>query len=142
MRRSSWASDGAMQDQRPNCEMQIRVRYAECDPMGVLHHAKFFEYFEIGRTELLRRSGVSYRDCETAGYFFVVVKLACYYRAPARYDDVLTLVTRLERIRRARIDHSYRMTRDGVLICEASSTLACVDRKGRPTPIPDHVFPR
>jgi acyl-CoA thioester hydrolase len=132
-------ADAGAGDDLPSCEIQIRVRYPECDPMGVLHHARFFEYFEMGRIELLRRTGVTYRECEERGYVFAVTKVACQYHAPARFDDVLSLVTRIERMTRARIDHSYRLMRDGVLICEATTTVACLDRTGRPQLIPDFV---
>jgi len=121
------------------CELRIRVRYAESDPMGYLHHAKYLEYFEMGRTELLRRNGVCYRDCERKGVFFVVARIECRYRAPARYDDLLTLTTRLVRMSRARIDHEYQLKRDGLILCEARSTLACVDRQGRVIPIPESI---
>jgi acyl-CoA thioester hydrolase len=122
-----------------SCEIEIRVRYAECDPMGYLHHSKYFEYFEIGRTELLRLSGVRYRDLEERGILFVVAKVACRFRRPARYDDVLTLQVEITRQTRARIDHAYRLYREGVLLCEAESTLACVDRKGQILPIPEEI---
>lgn len=133
------SSETAVVEHPRTCEIEIRVRYPECDPMGLLHHARFFEFFEMGRTELLRQSGMTYRDCEAQGVYFVVTKLACNYRAPARYDDVLRLETRIDRMTRARIDHVYRMTRDDVLICEASSTIACLDRTGRPRLIPDLI---
>lgn len=123
------------------CEIEIRVRYAECDPMGYLHHAKYFEYFEMGRTELLRAAGFRYRDLEERGVLFVVAKLGCRFRRPARYDDVLRLETRIARQTRARIDHEYRLFRDDLLLCEAESTLACVDRKGQIIPIPDELMP-
>ncbi|MCK6482694.1 MAG: acyl-CoA thioesterase [Phycisphaerae bacterium] len=130
-----------MPSQKPtSCELPIRVRYAESDPMGVLHHSKYFEYFEMGRTELLRRAGFRYRDLEERGVLFVVVKLECRFRAPARYDDELILTTRITRMSRARIDHEYSLTRDGRVLCEAASTLACVGRDGRPIPIPDEMF--
>lgn len=121
------------------CEIEIRVRYAECDPMGVLHHARYFEYFEMARTELLRRTGVRYRDLEERGCLFVVAKLECRFRKPARYDDLLKLKVEITRMTRARIDHRYELYRDGVLLCEASSVLACVDRDGRVMPIPDEI---
>ena len=123
-----------------SCTIQIRVRYAECDPMGVLHHAKHPEYLEMGRTELLRQSGLNYRDMEAAGAFLVVARLELRYRSPARYDDLLTLRTTLRRMTRTRIEHDYEITRDGRLVCQASTTLACVDRQGRVQPLPDELY--
>jgi acyl-CoA thioester hydrolase len=125
----------------PSCDITLRVRYAETDPMGVLHHSKYFEYFEMGRTELLRKMGFRYRDLEQRGVLFAVVKLECRFRAPARYDDELTLTTRIERMTRARIDHAYTLSRDGRILCEAASTLACIDRQGKPIAIPDELHP-
>ncbi|MFO0972090.1 MAG: thioesterase family protein [Phycisphaerae bacterium] len=122
------------------CQIEIRVRYAESDPMSYLHHSKFFEYFEMGRTELLRLAGFRYRDLEARGVLFAVAKIECRFRAPARYDDVLTLRTRIERMTRARIDHAYTLSRDGITLAEATSTLACIDRDGRVQPIPDEIF--
>ena len=122
-------------------EVQIRVRYAECDPMGYLHHAKYFEYLEISRTEFLRASGMSYREMEAKGVFFVVAKLEIRYKAPIRYDDVVTVQTQVERITRTRVDHSYRIINNGVLATEASSTLACVNDQGKPILMPDDLWP-
>ena len=123
-----------------SCELAIRVRYAESDPMGYLHHSKYFEYFEMGRTELLRQAGFRYRDFEDRGTLFVVAKLECRFLAPARYDDEVVLTTRVERMTRARIDHAYTLRRQGAVLCEATSTLACVDRGGRLIPIPEELF--
>lgn len=111
-------------------ELEIRVRYSETDAMGFLHHANYFNYFEMGRTELLRASGGNYRQMEDDGIFIVVVELRCRYRAPARYDDVLTLRTRIKRVTAARLEHEYQLFRDDTLLCEAESVLACVDRDG------------
>jgi acyl-CoA thioester hydrolase len=122
------------------CEVALRVRYAESDPMGYLHHSRFFEYFEMGRTELLRQAGFRYRDLEQRGVLFAVAKMECRFRSPARYDDELVLTTRIERITRARIDHTYVLRRGNVVVAEAASTLACIDRSGRPMPIPDDIF--
>ena len=122
-----------------SCEIKIRVRYAECDPMGVLHHSKYFEYFEMARTELLRQAGVRYRDLEDRGVLFVVAKVECRFKRPARYDDDLVLKVAITRMTRARIDHAYELYRDGLLLCEASTVLACVDREGRVIPIPDDI---
>jgi len=113
-------------------EIPIRVRYCETDAMGFLHHANFLSYFEMGRTELFRAQGGDYRKMEEGGHFFVVVELNVKYRAPARFDDLLTLRTRLVRVTPAKLIHDYRLTRDdGTLLAEAESVIACVDRGGR-----------
>ena len=122
-----------------SCEIKIRVRYAECDPMGVLHHSRYFEYFEMARTELLRLAGVRYRDLEERGVLFVVARAECRFRRPARYDDELLLKVEVARMTKARIDHKYELYRDGLLLCEASTVLACVDREGIIIPIPDEI---
>ncbi|HUU21092.1 MAG TPA: thioesterase family protein [Phycisphaerae bacterium] len=124
-----------------SCDIEIRVRYAEVDQMGVLHHSRCWVYFEMGRTELLRRAGVPYRDLEQAGVFFVVARCSAKYLLPARYDDELILTTRIAEMGRARIDHEYELKRkaDGRLLATARTTLACVDRDGRLIPIPDSV---
>lgn len=118
-------------------EIEIRVRYSETDAMGFLHHANYFVYFEMGRTELLRAQGGNYRAMEEAGQFMVVVSLECKYRKPARYDDTLRLSTRVERVTPAKIEHSYRLYRGPELLTEARSVLACVDRTGNVQRIPE-----
>ncbi len=117
----------------------IRVRYAETDRMGFLHHAQYLVYFELGRTELLRAQGMSYRDIEDAGHFLVVVKLECKYKQPARYDDLLRLRTILVRTTPVRVEHRYELWRDELLIAEGNSTLACVDREGKLQALPESL---
>jgi acyl-CoA thioester hydrolase len=123
----------------PSGEIQIRVRYAETDRMGLLHHANYLVYFEQGRTELLRACGYSYRDLEDQGYLLVLTRVEVRYRSPARYDDLLTLRTSVERTTAVRIDHRYEVLRDGALVAEGSTTLACVDRDGRVQALPDFL---
>jgi acyl-CoA thioester hydrolase len=118
-------------------EIQIRVRYAETDRMGLLHHANFLVYFEQGRTELLRSFGLSYKDLEDQGYFLVLTKAEVRYRNPAHYDDLLTLRTTVVRTTAVRIDHRYELFREGVLLAEGSTTLASVSREGRVQPLPE-----
>jgi acyl-CoA thioester hydrolase len=120
-------------------EIQIRVRYAETDRMGLLHHANYLVYFEQGRTELLRSRGLAYKDLEDQGYLLVLTRIEVRYRSPAWYDDLLTLRTLVVRTTAVRIDHRYELCRDGVLVAEGSSTLACVDRDGRPQALPDYL---
>ena len=119
----------------------IRVRYPEVDAMGYLHHSRYLQYFEMGRIELLRAAGHSYADLERQGLFFVVVKVECRYKAPARFDQELTLLTRIVRQTVVRIDHAYELRREGQLLAEAATTIACVDRAGNPQQIPDFLGP-
>jgi acyl-CoA thioester hydrolase len=121
-------------------QITIRVRYPETDAMGVLHHSRFFQYFEMGRVELLRASGYSYAELEMAGILFVVVKVECKFKAPARYDEELTLTTRVVRQTHVRIDHEYELRRGQTLLAQASSTIACVDRQGQLQEIPDRLI--
>jgi acyl-CoA thioester hydrolase len=114
----------------------VRVRYTEVDAMGYLHHSRYFQYFEMGRIELLRARGHSYADLERQGVLFVVVKAECNYKAPARYDEELTLVTRVVRQTHVRIDHAYELRRGETLLAEARTTIACVDREGQLQQIP------
>ena len=123
--------------ERDSHEITIRVRYAETDRMGLLHHANYFVYFEMGRTELLRQRGLAYRDLEDAGHLLVIIDIGCKFRRPAYYDDVLTLHTTVTRVTHAKIVHGYTLSRDGELLAEGHSTLACVDRSGRPQGLPD-----
>jgi len=117
----------------------LRVRYPEVDAMGYLHHSRFFQYFEIGRVELLRSMGHSYADLERQGVFFVVVKVECRYRAPARYDEELQLTTRIKRQTHVRIDHEYELKRGETLLADATTTIACVNREGQVTEIPSFL---
>ncbi len=122
-------------------EIEFRVRYAETDGMGVVHHSRYAVYFEMGRTELMRSQGACYRDLEASGVFFVITKMAVRFKAPARYDDLLVLTTTCERITGVRVDHSYRLCRkgDGVLIAEGQTTLGSVDAAGRVARLPESV---
>jgi acyl-CoA thioester hydrolase len=120
-------------------EIQIRVRYAETDRMGLLHHANYLVYFEQARTELLRAQGASYRDMEDQGFLLVLTRVEVRYKLPAHYDDILTIRTFVERVTYVRIDHRYEVHRGSDLIAEGSSTLACVDRDGRPQALPDFL---
>jgi acyl-CoA thioester hydrolase len=118
-------------------DITIRVRYAETDRMGLLHHANYLIYFEQARTELLRSKGLTYKDVEDQGYLLVLTKVEVRYKRPARYDDLLTIRTIVERTTAVRIDHRYEVYRDNELVAEASSTLACVDHGGRPQALPE-----
>jgi len=117
-------------------EISIRVRYAETDRMGLLHHANYLVYFEQGRTELLRAQGLAYRDLEDQGYLLVLTKVQVRYRSPARYDDLLTLRTILVRTTHVKIEHRYELLRGSELLAEGETTLACINREGKVQELP------
>lgn len=118
-------------------EITVRVRYAETDRMGLLHHANYFVYFEMARTELLRQRGLSYREVEDGGHYLVIVEIGCKFKRPAYYDDLLTIRTTVTRVTHAKVVHAYQVMRDGQLLAEGHSTLACVDREGKPQALPE-----
>jgi len=120
--------------------IEFRARYPECDPMGVVHHSVYPVYFEMGRTEMLRAAGGSYRQMEEAGAFLAVVALEVRYRRPARYDDALRLETGLLSPGPVKVEHAYRLYRGSELLVEGATVLACLDRAGRPQPVPGTIL--
>ena len=121
----------------PTHSIDIRVRYSECDPMGVVHHSVYPVWFEIGRTELLRSRGGCYRDLEAQGIFLAVVKLQVGYHKPAKYDESLQLMTTMTRCGRAKIEHAYELRRNDELLATGTTTLACLDQDGQIREVPD-----
>jgi acyl-CoA thioester hydrolase len=117
-------------------ETKIRVRYAETDKMGLLHHANYLVYFEQARTEILRSQGLTYREMEDQGFFLVITNVEVKFKSPAHYDDVLTIKATVARTTSIRIEHTYDVTCDGRAIAEGKTTLACVDRNGKPQALP------
>ena len=125
-----------MNDMTNRCALPIRVRYAECDPMGFVHHSRYAIWFEMARTEMLRRKGLNYADMEKAGTLIVVARLSIDYKKPARYDDLVEVTAILTRSGGAKIEHAYEVVRAGELLCTGSTTLACLDRQGRIIRVP------
>ncbi len=137
--------------------IQIRVRYCECDPMGVAHHASYAPWLEMGRTELLRDIGVTYAQLEASGVFLVITKLELWYRRPVRYDDVIEVRTRVVGGSKVKIRHEYEIVlvgrgggmprteddpsvpADGVC-CVASTELVCVTREGKVRALPRELL--
>lgn len=111
-------------------ETRLRVRYAETDQMGVVYHANHFIWFEVGRVELLRQLGFSYRDMESQDNCFIAVAEAkCRYRAPVRYDEEVTVRTELLNVRDSVVHFGYelRRTDDGTLLAEGETTHIVTD---------------
>jgi len=118
----------------------VRVRYGETDQMGVVYHPNYFLYFETGRTELMRASGVTYSEMEKAGVFLVVTEASCRYRAAARYDQQLRIITKVDQVGKATIRFSYRVLGpDGTLLAEGYTELASVDGSKSPVRLPREV---
>jgi len=120
--------------------VRVRVRYGETDQMGVVYHPNYFLYFEAGRTELLRSAGVVYSELEKSGVFLVVTEAACTYRAAARYDEELQVLTRIDHVGKATIGFSYRVLGPaGGLLAEGRTLLASVDASKFPIRLPRTV---
>jgi acyl-CoA thioester hydrolase len=122
-------------------ELELRVRYAETDQMRVAHHASYLVWFEAGRTEFIRACGRSYSQLEEDGWLLVVIEAHCRYRHPVRYDDVLTLRTRLRELGPARLSFGYELVRaaDGVVLADGWTGHAAVDRGGRVRRMPESL---
>lgn len=121
-------------------DTQFRVRYGETDAMGVVHHAQYFSYFEMGRMELFRAQGGDYRDMEARGYLMVIIRAECDFKKPARFDDVLTIRTRVLKLSPAKLEHEYLLLRGEELLARARTVLACVSRDGQVQRITEEVL--
>lgn len=116
-----------------------RVRYPETDRMGVAHHTHVFVWFELGRTELMRDRGCAYGELEDLeGIHFPVVRAEAAYHGPARYDEIVTIDTRLTALSAARVRFEYAARRagDGTILARGMTEHACVNRDGRPRRMP------
>lgn len=118
--------------------IRFRVRYAETDQMGIVHHANYPVYYEMGRTEMFRNIGLPYDEMEKRGIMLPLVDLHCDYKKPAYYDQELTLTTMVKEMPSSRIRFDYRITNpSGELINEGYTTLVFMDsQRRRPVRIP------
>ena len=120
-------------------EARVRVRYAETDQMGVVYHANYFVWFEVGRVELMRQRGLDYKRMEAEeGCGIAVVEATARYKAPARYDDELVIETRVLQVRGPVVRFAYRIVRaeDGLLLCEGETVHVVVGRDMKRMPLP------
>jgi acyl-CoA thioester hydrolase len=120
------------------CVSRLRVRYAETDQMGVAWHGSYFAWFEVGRTDLLRERGTTYRALEQQDLHLPVVEARASYRRPARYDDLLEIHTRVASHSGARVAFEYEVRCDGAAdpIATGFTAHAAVDGHGRPRRLP------
>ena len=121
-------------------ETRLRVRYAETDQMGVVYHSNHLIWFEVGRVELMRQMGFSYRDMEREdGRFIAVAEATCRYRAPVFYDEEVIVRTRLKTVRDSVIIFSYELTRadTGALLAEGETTHIVTDSTMKIAALPE-----
>jgi acyl-CoA thioester hydrolase len=119
----------------------VRTRFADTDLMGIVHHAKYIEYFEAGRVEYMHRRGVEYLEWTKRGIHLPVVELAVRYRKSVRFDERIAIETTLTELTRVTVTFAYRVLRDTSreLLAEGSSMLACVGDNLAAKRIPDDV---
>lgn len=129
-----------LEDFKKPVETQFRVRYSEVDSMGIVWHGNYFSWFEMGRLEHLRHSGVSYREVANDGYLFAVVHAECDFKRPARYDDLVTLTTAIEKVTQARIWHVYRLYRQEELLAVGRTVIVTLDQNGIVRRIPEWIL--
>jgi acyl-CoA thioester hydrolase len=121
-------------------EVRLRVRYAETDQMGFAYYGAYAAWLEVGRVEFLRERGLDYRAVEAAGRFLAVRELHLEYLAPARYDDLLAIRTRVAEAGKSRLEFHSEILRDEAVLARARVLLACLDRAGRPQRLGDEVL--
>ena len=119
-------------------ETKIRVRYGETDRMGYLYYGHYAEYFEVGRTEMLRSLGMTYKSMEDSGIILPVRSMAINFRHPAHYDELLTVKTCLKTFPEVKLDFHYEiLNEEGLILCSGNTVLVFVDavtRKIRKAP--------
>ena len=121
-------------------ETRLRVRYAETDQMGVVYHSNHLIWFEVGRVELMRQMGFSYRDMErNDGRFIAVAEVTCRYRAPVFYDEEVIVHTRLKNVRESVVVFGYELTRadTGALLAEGETTHIVTDSQMKVATLPE-----
>jgi acyl-CoA thioester hydrolase len=126
---------------RSRSASRVRVRYAETDQMGVVYYANYFVWFEVGRTDLLRTLGGTYRELEADGIFLPVIEAACEYAQPSRYDDELEIRTEGRVLSPVRVEFRYQVVRlgDGAVVATGRTAHAAINRVGRPCRLPAPV---
>ena len=120
-------------------DCEYRVCYGDTDQMGVVYYANYLEFFERGRTEMLRSAGFPYSKLETLGVFLPVTEAKCRYLAPARYDDLLTLRSTILELGRVRFRIGSQVRLGEKLLVSGEVTLACVNAERRPMRMPPEL---
>ena len=119
--------------------LQIRVAYADTDQMGMVYYGNYLTFYERGRTELLREAGLPYSVIEERGFYFPVIYAECNYHAPAKYDDLMTIETRLSEITAASITCSYMVKNGDKVLVTGKTKHPFVNKSFRPVRFPQDI---
>jgi len=122
------------------CITKYRVIYGDCDSMAIVYYSNYLRLFEIGRTELLREQGLTYREVEDKGFFLPTTEAYVKYTKPARYDDLLTIETVIGFVKRASSRFDYTIYREEDIIVQGYTIHACLDRNDRIVRFPDFLL--
>lgn len=117
-----------------------RVRFVETDMMGVVHHANYFRWFEIGRVEYLRQAGLSLIEIMDAGYLFPVADVRCKYNNPVRFPDDIIIYAEMRELSRAKMIFSYKIMREDTFIAEGFSANIFTNLKGKVARLPKDIY--
>jgi acyl-CoA thioester hydrolase len=117
-------------------DMTVRVRYADTDKMGIVYHGTYPVYFEVGRSEYIRKKGFTYRDFEEMGYQLVVVELEARYYGSATYDDLITVRTGISELKSRGLTFHYEIYKNGSMIVEGRTKHICLNAGKKPVLIP------
>ncbi|MBC2604845.1 acyl-CoA thioesterase [Pelagicoccus albus] len=117
---------------------EVRVRYAETDMMGIVYHANYLPWMEIGRTEMLRENGLPYKEIEDQGLMLPVLAVDLQYKRPAKYDDIVTVVSRIEEKPTLKIKITYELKREEELLATGSTTHVFMNQHGQPVKPPPY----
>ena len=125
----------------PSTDIEFRVRYAETDQMGVVYHANYLVWCEMGRTDFIRRRGMSYADIERSGTLLAVSELTARFLGAARYEQLIRVTTTMAEIQSRAIVFDYLITNaeTGTRLVTARTSLVSVDRDGRPKSMPSEI---
>ena len=122
-------------------ETTLRVRYAETDAMGIVHHSRYIPWFEVGRVNHLREIGLPYKQIEKMGYLFVITDLGARYHMPARFDDVVTIRTWMDKVASRGMRLEYQIVNEaGETLVTGFTKFICTNTQGQPTRLPDNLI--
>lgn len=135
---------GKETDHKDYVDVDVRVRYAETDQMGVAYYGSYVVWFEVGRSAYCRAKGFSYRELEEMGYRLVVVDLRARYKGSAKYDDLIVVRTQLKDLKNRMVTFAYRILKkdSNELIVQGETRHLCLNKRGNPGSMPEKFLNR